>query len=204
MKYSILINSYTGHTAADFSLNNIAATSGRLDLVIRCIIATFYGNSHLRKNVDFYAVLNGPPNPPKVIRINGRKIKVLPNTEKEMARILYDILKGKEVSGFTLLNLSFSEILKNLYLEKYKFIYIIERGNDISKVNFSEKEKYLFILGDQKGLNKNDENILKKYNAKEVNLGPISYLTSHCIVILNNELCKKMIVNNDIYAGGGI
>ncbi|HDJ89174.1 MAG TPA: hypothetical protein ENG40_00565, partial [Thermoprotei archaeon] len=39
---NILINSYTAHTAADFLLNNIASTSGRLDIIIRCMIAAFH------------------------------------------------------------------------------------------------------------------------------------------------------------------
>ncbi|OYT28728.1 MAG: hypothetical protein B6U95_03540 [Thermofilum sp. ex4484_82] len=184
-----LVKSSTSHTAADFNIKSFASSSGRMDVIARAIISALRLRNNIRKNVTFLGVLEGPPDPPKLIRACGEELHYLPDCEIEIAKILVSLLKGNNVRGFHLERKSFKTIITEFFESSEYAIYYLEKdGVDIRKASFPSDKKLLFILGDHLGLDVESEKWIRDLKIPIISLGPKFYFTSHCITIVNEEL----------------
>jgi len=186
LRRAFIVKASQARTAPDFSLRSIASTSGRLDVVLRSIISAFKTCDGIRENVDFYAILTGPPNPPVQLWISGMEKPEIPENEIELATIIKRLLAGETIKGYHISKASFEKTILSL-MKQYYIFYLHENGEDIRKTHF-KPGSYAFVLGDHVGLPLSDERFLEKLKVKKISLGPISYLTSQCITIVNNEL----------------
>lgn len=188
-----VLKASTAVTSPTFIMRNIASTSGRLDVVCRCILNAFRINGRIRRNVDFYAVLEGPPSPPKLLRISGSLLDFLPESEVEVARIIRDLLLVDDGShpkykAFEIYKMGFRRLVLSLKNEGFKLLYLHERGLDIRSFNFTSSKPLVFILGDHIGLDPVSERFLDSLNVPRVSLGPVVYLASQCVILVNEEL----------------
>lgn len=195
VKRIFVLKAFTAVTAPIFIMRNIAGTSGRLDVVCRCILNAFLINGGIRRDVDFYAVLEGPPSPPKLLKVSGNLLQYLPKSEVEVARIIRDLLsmeKGShpENAAFKIGRMSFEKLIYSLKKEGCLLTYLHEDGIDIRKFNFNSSCGIVFILGDHLGLDRNSERFLESLNVPRISLGPVVYLASQCIILVNEELDK--------------
>ena len=74
-----------GHKAAtsgDFKLDDMAGGAGRLDILLRCINSSFFLSHGIRRDAEVYLVLQGEPNAPRTIRINGSEVRYLNPDER--------------------------------------------------------------------------------------------------------------------------
>lgn len=156
---------------------------GRLDVVYQCILMSIF-SSHRHRNTKFHAILNGPPNPPLHLEIDGRELRDARVDEKTWEGILRKVLLGKNHPGVKLEKKSFQELVKS----KDKVYVLEERGTDINEVEFDEDP--VFVLGDQVGLPKKDEKFALRYGEK-ISLGKGLYLSSSAIDIVNWVLDRK-------------
>ena len=180
MRHFILF-SRQGYTTGNF--NNLRE-AGRLDIVAHCIISSFFKSHALRRDVIFHISLNGPPNPPLYIKVNGEIVYDLRCDERTIGDIIRKVLSGKEHKGFSLEKKSFQEVIKEL--SKENDIYVLEeKGELIRKIKF--KENTAFVIGDQVGLPKKEEGFVLRYG-KKISLGKTVYLAADCITIINYEL----------------
>ncbi len=186
---AFLVKARKGKTAPTFSLRSLAGTSGRLDVVLRSILAAFRWGGGLRRDVLFYALLEGPPRPPLVIEVRGPELESLPASEVELARVFCQVYSGEEVPGFRAYRESFESLIARLS-ERFKVVYLHEGGRDIRSVELGDDT--LFVLGNHEGLDRESEEFLKRMSVPWVSLGPIAYLTSHCIVLVNEELDRRL------------
>ena len=182
---AFILKASEGRTAPDFSLKSLAGR-GRMDLIARCIVAAFYTPEGPRKDAKLTIVLEGPPDPPVSLTFYGEEMGKAPMSEVEAAEGVLDALSGKEVDGVRKERKGFERIVSEYREGGFSLYYLHEEGEDSSKVKFEESSA--FILGDQKGLDVRSERFLDEVRAKRVSLGPNSYLASHCITIVNNEL----------------
>ena len=192
-----MLKATTATTSPDFLLRNVAGTSGRLDVVCRCILSAFRVDGAIRRDVDFYAVLEGPPRPGMVLSILGSYLKSLPNSEVDVASIIKDLLVMGEgghpcYPAFRIARGSFERLILGLAKNSIKLLYLHERGIAIEKLMFELGGQYGFILGDHLGLDPNSERFLDSIGVSRVSLGPISYLASHCITIVHEELDRRV------------
>ena len=158
--------------------------AGRLDIVAHCLTSSFFLSHALRRDVIFHIILNGPPNPPLYIKVNGETVYDLRCDERTIGDIIRNVLSGKEHKGFSLEKKSFQEIIKEL--SKENDIYVLEeKGELIRKIKF--KENTAFVIGDQVGLPKKEEGFVLRYG-KKISLGKTVYLAADCITIINYEL----------------
>ena len=161
--------------------------AGRLDIVHECVVASLFLSHGLRKNVVFHTVLNGPPNPPLNIEINGARLYDVRTDMDTWQRILKKVISGKKHPGITTSKTSFEALLKAK--AKTASIYILEEGGkDIA--NTELPEKCVFVLGDHVGLPKKAEVFALRYGEK-ISLGKQLYLAASCITILNYLLDRK-------------
>jgi len=64
-----------------------------------------------------------------------------------------------------------------------EFYLLDEEGTPVDEVEFEGTP--FFFLGDNRDLTDGEKNYLAKRGAKRVSLGNISYLSSHCITVMN-------------------
>ncbi len=187
MKALFLLKASTARTSPDFSIKNLAGSSGRLDVVCRCLIAALAKPGGVRRFVEFQAVLEGPPHPPKLLVVKGEEVEDLPLSEVEVAERIFRVLQGQDVNGFQLLEkTSFRKAIDRLVDRGVQLIYLHERGRRLKEV--LRERDVAFILGDHLGLDRDSEAYLDSKGAVRVSLGPYSYMASHCIAAVFRKL----------------
>ncbi len=198
-KRIFVLKANKARTDHKFHLKGLPSTGGRMDIVCRCISRAllYYGNE-IREDTVFYAVLLGPPNPPKTIRIDGSRVKSLGADEISIGKMIREALKrcrgnvGEEVLvGVSVTQMSFQDLVESFAKKGCHLIYLHESGEDIRKTTFFAKDIYVFVLGDHIGLNDFDERLLDGLGAVKISVSPKSLLGSHCIAIVHNELDRR-------------
>ena len=161
--------------------------AGRLDIVHECIVSSLFLSHGLRRDVTFHAILNGPPNPPLHIQIDGETLYDVRTDMDTWQVILKKTLSGKSHPGITKDKTSFEALVKAK--AKTRQIYVLEEdGKDISHVTL--KENSLFILGDHVALPKKAEVFAQRFGEK-ISLGKQPYLAASCITIINYTLDQQ-------------
>src|SRR3989338_5593498 len=161
----------------------------RLDIAAHCLTSSFFLSHALRKDVIFYTVLTGPPNPPIVIRADGNLIHDVRCDEQTCGEILKNVLNGNGHTGFEVSKKSFQELIKEL--SQNNQIYVLEeKGEEIDRTTLSNNS--VFVIGDQVGLPKKEEGFVLRYG-KKISLGKKVYLAADCITILNYELYNNFL-----------
>ncbi len=186
---SFVLYSRRGKTSGNFDIENLSS-EGRMDLICRCISSSMFLSYKKRENTRVYVVLNGPPNPPITVCFTENS-NFYPD-ERSTAKLIKKILSSKierewkEVDGVMVAKKSFQEIVSGLAGNLY---ILHEKGKPIKHI----KENPVFILGDNIGIPKKEENrILEK--GEKISLGKTKYLTSSCIAVLN-WLCDNYEVD---------
>jgi tRNA (pseudouridine54-N1)-methyltransferase len=181
-------------TSADFKLDDLCGSTGRLDILLRCVNAALFLSHGIRRDVEIVLILLGEPTPPKTIRINGTEVKYLNPDERSTAALIRNALlqKGegerKCSPGIYVSERSYQEVLSNLSKES-KLYYLREDGEDIR--SFDIAKDCTFVLGDDRDLTEAEEEILMAYEPRKLSLGPISYHADHCVTLVNNELDRR-------------
>jgi tRNA (pseudouridine54-N1)-methyltransferase len=161
--------------------------AGRLDIVYECAVASLFLSHAIRKDVVFDAVLNGAPNPPRYLQMEGAQLYDVRTDQQTWTIILKKTLSGKQHPGITLVKTSFEAVLKEK--AKNANVYVLEEGGkDITQTEIVPNP--IFVLGDHVGLPKKVETYALRYGEK-ISLGKTPYLAATCISILNYLLDRK-------------
>ncbi len=198
-----------GHKATtlpDFSLEDIPGTSGRLDILCRCINASFVLSHGIRKDVNVYLVLLGGP-VPKTLWLKGDELKHLNPDERTTAALLRKALALEAEAGWTRSTPGIfvrmgglAELLPDL--KEKKLVYLREDGRDIRTFNESPlKGDLAFVLGDHTGMTPEEESLIEQARAMVVSVGPTSLHADHCIVLVNWALDTGIIGDLPLWQG---
>lgn len=161
--------------------------AGRLDIVHECIVASLFLSHGLRRDVIFHAILNGPPNPPIHIQINGETLYDVRTDIGTWRNIIRKTLTGKNHPGITCNKTSFEALIKSKTANNK--IYILEEdGKNITETPLTDNT--VFVLGDHIGLPKKAETFALRYGEK-ISLGKQPYLAASCITIVNFVLDQQ-------------
>ncbi len=180
----------------EFKLNDLP-NAGRMDLIARCISTAIFLSYSLRKDVKFHVVLNGPPSPPLTVTFYTNELKNVSPDERNVASHINIAIKNFSVGrknsepGIYIEKKSFERLIKEK-IEEYgssNIFYLYKNGEDIRNVKM--KSDSVFILGDNKGIPKKEEDFLSRNKIKMVSLGEIEYLTSQVIAIVNYEMDRR-------------
>jgi tRNA (pseudouridine54-N1)-methyltransferase len=178
-------------TTGDFKLDDLAGSTGRMDVLLRCINSAFFLSHDIRRDVEILLVLQGPPHPPKTIRLVGNELKYLNPDERSTAALIRNALMQKvemeerSSPGIYISNRSYRDVLSNLPKGE-QIVYLKESGADIRGFGFQGNVS--FVLGDDQDLTKEEESLLLEFDPKLISIGTKSYHADHCITIVNNEL----------------
>jgi tRNA (pseudouridine54-N1)-methyltransferase len=155
--------------------------AGRLDIVYECIVTSLFLSHGIRRDVTFHAVLNGPPNPPRHIQIDGSTVYDVRTDVDTWQQILRKVIAGKPHPGISMDKQSFEALLKT-EAQKRKVYVLEEGGKDVTEEQLEENA--VFVLGDHVGLPKKAEIFALRYGEK-ISLGKQPYLAASCITVIN-------------------
>ena len=173
-----ILYSRTGRTDPGF--RNLRE-AGRLDVVYQSILMALFRSHAIRRDVVFHAILSGPPAPPLELVADGEKLRDVRTDERTWEDILRKVLSGREHPGISIKKSSLQQLVK----EKKNIFVLEESGESIRTIDLGENP--VFVLGDQVGLPKKDEEFVLRYG-KKVSIGQKAYLASACICIINYVL----------------
>lgn len=167
--------------------------AGRMDIACHSIIAAFFLSHGVREDVRLHMIFNGPPDPPKHLEFAYHP--EIPLSKKDVAglikRMLYKCRPGQKTEVFPgcfIEKKSFIKLLEEFDTQG-KTLYILDReGEDIRSMEIDKDS--VFVLGDHEGMPKKEMKRFK--NVKRVSLGNAMLFASHAIVVLNNEIDRKM------------
>ncbi len=185
MPREFLLFSRLGRTDSNFSNLHDA---GRLDIVHECIVSSLFLSHGLRRDVNFHAVLNGPPKPPVHIQINGETLYDVRTDMDTWQIILKKVLAGKQHPGITRDKTGF-EVLLKAKAENHQIYVLEEGGKNLADIDLAENA--VFVLGDHVGLPKKAETYALRFGEK-ISLGKTPYLATSCITIINYTLDQKL------------
>lgn len=197
MVREFILFSRIGQTDSSFgSLHD----AGRLDILHECIVSSLFLSHGLRRDVVFHAILNGPPNPPVHIKIDGQTLYDVRTDMETWQGIIKKILAGKQHPGISRDKTSFEALLKSKAENEKCHIYVLEEdGKDLQDVEFKgwEKEEedgecVVFVLGDHVGMPKKTEMFALRFGEK-ISLGKTPYLAASCITVINYTLDQKKL-----------
>jgi tRNA (pseudouridine54-N1)-methyltransferase len=180
-----ILVSRTGRTDARGAT---ARDAGYLDIVHQCgVMAMFVGHGH-RHDVEFTAVLLGPPDPPKSVTFRGAIVRDLATDESAWFGLLRKVLSGKPHLGVGVAGVGLQVLVDDAVKRADSIFVLHEKGEPIETVEIPGSP--LFIVGDHVGLAKKDEEFVMRHG-KRVSLGNRTYLAAACISAINHTLDRR-------------
>ena len=181
---NFIIIGHRAHTVADWKLDDLCGSAGRLDVLVRCVTAALWKSHGIRHNTDVWLILNGPPNPPLTVHLSGKNIRYLNPDERSTAALIRNgLIKFKKEKrpietspGITIERIGLEEVVKKLPNP----VLLSEKGED--EMNYANT----FVLGDDMDPSDEENEILK--NLPSVSLGKESLLSSACITLIHYHL----------------
>ena len=179
-----------------YTIKDIPGSSGRLDVISRCILSALTVGSDLEENIQIWVFLdkygtfvfdsdlfNDETFPKNEILLTDFFVEFIKKTKKEekYPKTPLDSIKYSKLDIFN--------AIKNFVEKKYKIFALNENGKDFKEVfeELNTKDNLLFILGDQSGDLLNNKE-LKKLNLVDISLGNRSYLASSTIRLIKINL----------------
>lgn len=188
----------TGHravTTGDFRLDDIAGGAGRMDVLVRCVNSAFFLSHSLRDDVELYLVLQGGDDAPKTLRFIGSELRYLNPDERSTSSLIRNALLRKigdeEVRsspGIYVSRRSFRQVV-DMLAEISEIAYLKEDGEDIRGLEVPADVS--FVLGDDRDLTPEEEEVLLSHHPRKVCLGPRSLHADHCLIVVHNELDRR-------------
>jgi tRNA (pseudouridine54-N1)-methyltransferase len=187
---TFIVVGHKATTSPDFSLEDIPGTSGRLDILCRCINAAFVLSHGIRKDVCIYLVLLGGE-AAKTILLKGETLRHLNPDERTTAALLRKALVlvaapdwAMSTSGIFVRAGGLGEVLQDL--RDRRLLYLREDGTDLLSIDSGNLcGDAVFVLGDHQGMTPEEEALLEEAGARVVSLGQTSLHADHCIVVVN-------------------
>ncbi len=167
-----------------------------MDLICKSIISALWLSNDMRKDTRINICLNGEPDPPLTIKLDGSSLKRVSPDERNIATWLKKCLRYRDVvedgwmethDGIYLSKLDINKLLEKI---SHHPLYLLERkGDDIRDLKV-EKDP-IFILGDHKGFPKKILKKCEEMGVEKISVGPREYFTSHSVTLVHNEIDRR-------------
>jgi len=187
----------TALASADFSLDDLPGSSGRLDVLLRAVRAALLVSHGLRRAVQVYLVLRGGSEGPRTLRIDGQSAKFLRPDERSLATLV-----RKTLAAAPTLDESFVEVRPGLALRAGDLSELLddagtapcfmldEGGVDLRQHGFVSDDAW-FFLGDHLGFDVVALALLERHGCPRLSVGPVSLHTDDVVALVSNELDRR-------------
>jgi tRNA (pseudouridine54-N1)-methyltransferase len=189
----------------DFSLINLPASSGRLDVLLRCLRAALMYSHGLRRDTVAYLVLLGGPQAPRTLRIDGATARFLRPDERALAVLVQKVLAAPldaeaaaggafvEVRpGVAIAEGGLKAVLADLGPATF---YVLEEGAPDIRAAALAAPDQAFFLGDHLGFDETTRARLAALGAIPIGVGPVSVHADDAVVLVVNELDRRATIS---------
>ena len=189
--------------AGDFLPDDVPGTSGRLDVLLRCIRAAFLWSHGIRADVTLYLVLGGGPRAPRTLRIDGASARFLRPDERSLATLVRKALATRADEearegfaparpGISIASAGVEAVLRDLPRDAPLFV-LDEGGDDVRAAAGLEAAEAAFFVGDHLGFDDATRALLAARGARPLSLGPRSLHAEDAVAVLLNEIDRRLL-----------
>lgn len=183
----------------DFRIEDVPGTSGRLDVLARCIRAALLLSHDVRRDALIYLVLLGGPRAPRVVRIEGGVAKFLRPDERALAFLVKKALAAevdREGRGFVVVRAGVAVARGGLDVVLSDLggsmpVVLDERGDDVRECSALDAPDVTMFVGDHLGFDDATRAVLASLDAPRVSVGPVSLHSDDVVAIVSNELDRR-------------
>ena len=184
----------------EFILDDLPGTSGRLDVLVRCLRAAMLSSHGIRRGVVVYLVLLGGPLAPRVVRVDGAGVQFLRPDERSLAVRMKKVLASRDDEGttswvtvrpgFAVARGGFERVLADV--DDAKPFILDEAAPDIRETSGLGDFHALFVIGDHLGIPDDIRAQLDAIGAQRISIGPVSLHADDVVTIVTNELDRRV------------
>jgi tRNA (pseudouridine54-N1)-methyltransferase len=181
----------------DFSLDDLPGTSGRLDVLLRCVRAALLVSHGMRRDTAIYLVLLGDPRVPKTLRFDGACARFIRPDERSAGVLVQKMLAaGREGPGFVTVRpgiaISHGGLSAALADLGDATPYVLEEGAPDIRAAAIDPREAAFFVGDHLGLEEAARSELGALRPTALGLGPISVHAEDAVTLVANELDRRL------------
>lgn len=187
--------------SGEFSTEDLPGSSGRIDVLLRCVRAALLVSHGVRREVVVYLVLRGGTRAPRVLHLAGRGAQFLRPDERSLAILVKKALGVPVANGGP----AFVEVRPGICVAEGDVECVLadapgaaayclaEEGADVRDEPFDSPDN-LFVIGDHLGLDATTRSRLDALPCRVVSVGPVSLHSDDVVTILTNELDRRRAV----------
>lgn len=180
----------------DFSLDDIPGTSGRLDVLLRCLRAALLVSHGLRRDTIAYLVLLGGPRAPRTVRIDGAAIRFVRPDERCLASMVKKALeRATEGGAFVAVRagLAVADAGLDAVLADAGVVtpYVLDEGASDVRDRVVDVRAPLFFVGDHLGFDERTRAVIASVGATPIAVSPLSLHADDAITLVSNELDRR-------------
>lgn len=196
---SFVIIGQKASASDDFLLDDLPGTSGRIDVLVRCMRATLLQSHGLRRDAIVYLVLLGGPRAPRVVRVDGATAQFIRPDERALGGMVKKTLAttdDDDREGFVLVKPGVAVARGGIEavladLTGATFYVLAEDAPDIRTTPIAPDGDVVFVVGDHIGVPDEVRARLDAVGARPVSLGPVSVHADDAVAIAMNELDRR-------------
>jgi tRNA (pseudouridine54-N1)-methyltransferase len=185
--------------SGDFLLDDLPGTSGRLDLLLRCVRAALLCSHGVRTDVTIYLVLCGGPRAPRALRIEGATVRFIRPDERSLATLAKKVLASRVDAGAA----GFVEVRPGIAIASRgiecvladlgaRESFVLEEGAPaVREATGVDHPDAVFFLGDHLGLTEAVRVRLDTDGARPMAVGPTSLHAEDVVAIILNEIDRR-------------
>lgn len=187
-----LLVAHDARTSPDFSLDDLPGSGGRMDLVARCAAASLHVSHDVRADSEFVALLQGPSNPPRTIRIAGAEVRGMNPDERSTAALIQKALREKGIAerqahpGVYTSGQSLGDLILRW---REPIILLLEGAPDIRSSPVPKDAT--FVLSDHHVLSLEETRTVSDAARLLLSVGPRALQSDQVIAIVHNELDRR-------------
>ena len=202
MTRRFVIVGQTATASPDFSLLDLPGTSGRLDVLLRCLRSALLVSHGLRRDAMAYLVLQGGPAAPRVLRVDGSAIRFVRPDERALALLVQKAL-GRAAPdaavgeftpirpGLALASGGLEAVIADLGKSAFPTAYVLEEAAPDLRDAAVACEDVVIFVGDHHGFDAATRARLDRLGAIPIGVGPVSLHADDAITIANNEMDRR-------------
>jgi tRNA (pseudouridine54-N1)-methyltransferase len=185
--------------SGDFLLDDIPGTSGRLDLLLRCVRAALLCSHGVRGDVVIYLVLCGGSRAPRTLRVDGATARFIRPDERSLAMLAKKVLASHvDASASVFVDVRPGVAIARGGIECVladlgtRVSFVLEEGApDVREAPGVDLPDAVFFLGDHLGLSDAVRVRLEADGARPIAVGPTSLHAEDAVAIVLNEIDRR-------------
>lgn len=190
----------TATASADFSLEDLAGSSGRLDVLLRCVRAALLYSHGVRRDVTVYLVLLAGPDAPRVLRFDGASAKYVRPDERPLATLAKKALGAERPvgargfverrHGIAVADGGLDAVVADL--GPGRAFLLDESGDDIRGIADADLAgDPVFFIGDHLGFSATTRERVLALGGRSIAVGPESLHSDDVVTLVTNELDRR-------------